>query len=272
MNSSRDFAIILSRVAGEASGFLRDLAEEEGLDTIVGKGAGGDTTRKIDLVIEDYIISRLQQQNLDLCIVTEEKGIIKRSNKCEYYVLVDPLDGSLNYVSKIPFVSISLVVYSAEKPFIDEGIAGVVSNVFLREIYSFDLQGVYVNGTMVSRRESYNRGIVSIYTEDPYFVVKVRKILEELMNTSIKFRTLGSAALESVYAALGRIDLFIHSTGKLRNFDVACGINIAKKLGLKVLDLWGKTPKIRIDQISVIPSLIIGSYAEELVKKYIMGS
>ncbi len=253
-------------IVGEAAGLLRDWFYEEKLGEIVGQGAAGDDTRLADQLIEDYIVSRLKSTGLDLMIITEEKGVIKTNTTPRYIALIDPLDGSLNYVSKVPVASISLVFYDYREPYIDKALAGAVSNVFTYEIYSFDHRNVYLNKTIVKPSYEFFKGLISVYTEKPYFVEQIRNIVLSNFNTKPKFRTLGSAALESTYAGLGRIDLFIHNTGKLRNLDVAGGIAIALKLGVHVSDLNGKPIKCRVDSIERIESIVIGMHGEKIVK------
>lgn len=258
---------IAYNIVGEALGILKDLFQEEGLDKIVGIGAAKDDTRLIDKLIEDYIVNRLKSMIIDVVIVTEEKGVIKVSDNPRYIVLIDPLDGSLNYVSKIPLASISIVFYDYRKPFINEALAGAIGNIFTSEIYSFDRDNVYVNKTPIDPPKKGFKGLISLYTEDPDFFVKIRNCIINNFNVKPKFRTLGSAALESVYAGFGRIDLFIHNTGRLRNFDVAGGIAIASRLGVYISDIYGNKLDYRVDTITNINSLLIGLYGDKLVKE-----
>jgi len=268
MNIDTELLGIARKVVGETAGFLRDAFYDEDLEQIVGYGAGGDTTRKIDLLAEKYIIDLLKNTGLDLMIISEERGEVKLSDKPRYIAVIDPLDGSLNYVSKIPLAAVSLVFYSVEKPFLTKALAGSIANVFLKEQYSFDQKHVYLNGAIVNPRERRFNGLISIYTENPYFIQKIRYIVEKYFNSKVKFRTLGSASIEAIYACINRIDLFIHNTGKLRNFDVAGSIEIAYRLSVDALKL-DETPlnNIRVDKITMIPSLGIGLHLRELIKK-----
>jgi len=255
----------ITRIVGEAAGLLRDLVDDPGIGRITGVGASGDTTRKADAVVEEFIISELRRTGIRLCIVTEERGVIIEDPRCEFIALIDPLDGSLNYVSGIPLAAVSISVYDRKKPYIDKGIVGAIANIFLREVYSFDEDSVYVNGTKILPGTRSVKGLVSVYTEDPAFLQKLRYVVAELSKDTVKIRTLGSASLESVYAALNRIDLFIHNTGKLRNFDVAGAVNIAKRLGIPTLSLRGERLDTRVDKVERIRSIAIGVYACEAV-------
>ncbi len=263
-DSSEELRDIASRIVGETSSILRDIVDEEGLGDVIGYGVSGDTTRRVDKEVEDYIISRLRETRYKYRIVTEEKGVIDTDNEIEYIALIDPLDGSLNYVSKIPLAAVSLVFYENNEPYLLKPVAGAVSNIFLKEIYSFNKAHVYVNNTRIDNPIIRREGLISIYSDDPLFIKNVVNKVKTEINMSVKTRTLGSAALESIYASLGRIDLFIHNTGRLRNLDIAGGVAIAVRLGVDIIDLYGGGINYRVDRIEKIRSIGIGSYVKKI--------
>ncbi len=254
--------------AGEVAGYLRDLYGLGELSIIVGKGASGDTTRRIDALAEEYAIELLRNTGYNLLIVSEEKGVFKISDPPELIVLMDPLDGSLNYTLGIPAVSVSIVFYSIDKPYLVKPLAGAIANVFLREIISFDDINVYINKIRVEKYKPSKSGIAVVYTNDPNIFVRIHKFMKGAFEYSTRLRVLGSAALESVYAGLGRIDLFFHNTGKLRNLDVAGGIGVALRLGAAVLDLDEMLNNYRADRIEFLKSLIIGEPRIVSIKEY----
>jgi len=255
------------RIIKKVSLLLKKYVNLNNIDNVVGKGYGGDYSFKIDTLIEEYIINQLKEFGLKLLIVSEENGLLKTSSDIEYIVLIDPLDGSINYVSKIPVVSTSIVFYSVDKPYLNSALAGVVSNVFLNEIYSFNSSNVFINENKISSIERKIRGLVSIYTEDPSIVLKIKSFNKNYLKTDVKIRTLGSSSIESIYAALNRIDLFLHNTSKLRNIDIAGGVALANLLKTPCIDLRGEEIKHRVDDIVNIESIVIGIYANELTEK-----
>lgn len=268
MTSSEYLREIAYNIAEESSKLLKKNIFIENTASIVSRNSAGDYSHKIDVLIEEYIIKQLENSGLKLLIVSEETGLYRTCSEYEYIVLIDPLDGSFNYVSKIPLVAVSIVFYSIDKPYIDSAIAGAISNVFFNEIYSFNSNEVYINEYKVNNIEKKIRGIVSIYTDNPDTIIKVRDFIENDLKIDAKIRTLGSSAIESIYAALNRIDLFIHNTGKLRNFDIAGGIAIANRLKTPYSSLNGGEIKYRVDDIVKIDSVIIGLYASEIVNKF----
>jgi len=256
---------IASTIVSEASDILRDLFYEEGLEGVIGIGASGDATTIADKLVEEYTLNRLKSSGLELLIVSEESGLVKTSGEPKYIALVDPLDGSLNYASKIPLAAVSIAFFEITKPYLEDAVAGAVSNVFVREVFSFDREAVYVNGRVVKGEYSTPRGIVSVYTEDLNLIEWIRRAYLNKLGFKPKIRTLGCASLESIYAALGRIDLFVHNTGRLRNLDVACSIGISSRLGIPVRDLRGKPLAIRADSITFIGSIVIGHLSNILI-------
>ncbi len=246
------------RLVGEVAGYLRDIHGTKGLDEVLGRGASGDTTRRADRLAEDFLIDLVKAEGLDVLIVSEEKGIVRISDSPNLILLTDPLDGSLNYVLGIPVAAVSVVFYSIDKPYLSQALSGAVASVFVREIYSFDEENVYVNGVIMHERRELESGIATVYTNDPSLFVVVERYLHGRYRLGSRIRVLGSAALESTYAAIGRFSLFIHNTGKLRNLDIACGYAIAKRFGLPVIDVEGNEIDGRTDGISRLRSMLIG--------------
>lgn len=262
--SPRELERVAFCIAGQASGYLRDLFGQEELSIVVGRGASGDATRKIDALAEDFTIELLRSTGLDLFIISEEKGVIKASEKPSLIVLVDPLDGSLNYTLGIPNVAVSIVFYDAGNPYLSRALAGAVSVVFTKEIYSFDDRMVYLNKAPIENYRSRRSGIAVVYTNNTFTFRAVHRFMAENYGSDMRLRILGSAAMESLFAALGKIEFFLHNTGRLRNLDVAGGYAVAQRLGAKIIDANGKPVDSRTDSIDFIKSIIIGG--EKILK------
>lgn len=266
LNTDEYLRKIASRVVEASSRLLRRYICVDDLSNIVGRGFGGDDSFKIDVLIEKHIVEYLEKHSLKLMIVTEEYGIYKTSSSVEYIALVDPLDGSLNYISKIPVVAVSIVFYRIDKPYLDSAVAGAVSNVFMNEIYSFNRSKVFISNYRIDSIQKKLNGVVSIYTETPDVIVKIRDFYINKLGIDAKTRTLGSSSIESIYAALNRIDLFLHNTGRLRNLDIAGGVAIANRLRTPCIDLKGNSIRYRVDDIENIESIVIGLNADKIVE------
>jgi len=263
---SEELRKLSHKIVAEATNLLRELINSSDSTHITGRGYGGDNTYLVDKQVEGLIIDYLKHEKLKARIVSEEIGVLNLFHNPDLVVLIDPVDGSLNYVSKIPFVSVSIVFYDMSKPYLGEALAGAVGNAFLKEVYSFNKHSVFVNHEIVDNiGETSVKGLVSLYSEDPLFIGCLKSCLDRQFNISVKFRTMGSASLESIYSAIGRMDLFIHNTGRLRNLDVAGGVEIAKRLGVYYSDLHGNALIKRTDDVERIESIIIGLKGVEVL-------
>lgn len=257
------------RIVNEASAILRGVFFENSVRDNVGLNYVGDRSLAIDLLVERLIVDKLKSTGMKLHVVSEESGVSK-CGEPDYIVLIDPLDGSLNYLIYVPFVAVSIVFYDPDHPFTDKPVAGALSNVFLNEIYVIDGKNLYINDNPVSGVKRLN-AVLSIYTDNPFLIQVVKSTLEKLYGLTYKVRTLGSAALESLYSLIGRIDLFVHNTGRLRNLDVAFSLGVCSIYGLKPLDLNGNPVTLRVDEVVNIDSITFGWVAEEVIRDLRVG-
>ncbi len=238
------------------AGYLRDIAGSQELADYMGRGAGGDTSYRADILAEEILIDFLRKEHFPARIVTEEKGVVDIVSKPEYLVLVDPLDGSLNYVSMIPYASVSIAVALVRKPFFSQVIAGCVSNIFLRETYSFSIEnGVWVNGVRVEEPLCSGRAFI-VYSSNPELYRVAAEYVRE--NREYKLRILGSAALELCYSVLGRTAIYYNDSGKLRNIDVVAGAGFVRRLRGAVVDRYGRELDFRLDGLYRISSIVAG--------------
>ncbi|MEM4718390.1 MAG: inositol monophosphatase family protein [Desulfurococcaceae archaeon] len=235
---------------------LRENRGKEEYYRVVGRTVGGDNSRLIDLMAEDYFTSEVEKLNLKAWIVGEERGLRRLVSDPEYIILVDPLDGSLNYISNIPFSSVSIAIYHYNSQFTNS-IYGIVQSIFSDDTIEICQGSVLYRGAPI---ESYIGGeneVISIYTENPRDLEILQKTYRD-RSLHVKKRTMGSAALEAAYAAIGFIGGFIHLTGKLRNSDVSVALVIANKLGAKVVT-EPSLRDIKIDNIQQIHRVFISS-------------
>ncbi len=236
-----DLRRVAVKISGEASGMLRDLAcTSEKL----GEQISGETVR-IDIIAEDYIVSGLRTElGNDIRIVTEEKGVIGRGNLT---AIVDPLDGSKNYLNCIPWASVSIAFVPSNKSLRDV-VAGAVSPIFYGEPISFARgHGCRLGHSSVKKREPPER-FIYVYIEHPDAAHSIAKIIGEL-GRGYKIRSLGSAALEISYVGLGRGTAFIDLRSKLRNVDLAAGLGVVLECGGDLIDGEGRPIDTPVDRI-----------------------
>jgi myo-inositol-1(or 4)-monophosphatase len=231
------------RVVEDASSLLR---EYYGLDyyvEVVGKGVSGDISRRIDIVVEDYIVDRVLSTGFKSWVLAEERGLRKLVEVPEHILVVDPLDGSLNYALRIPFAAVSLAVYTPEARSITEAVYCIVRHVFTGDTVELCNGRVHYNRVEVQSRLDKGREVLSIYTESHRVLGVIREAFTK-QGLELKTRTLGAASLEASHAALGLIGQFAHLTGKIRNVDLAAALTIARVLRAYI---YAQPP---VDQIS----------------------
>ncbi len=245
---------LLLRIAGQAAGFLRDLlveVETEKLEEVVGIQPLGDKTRRIDVVAEEYIVDLIRNEGFNAIIVTEESGRIEVGSNPEYVFIVDPLDGSSNYLSHIPWSSVSIAVTSiTDRPSLKDIEAGIVAPIHVGYPIAFVKgKGVYYGGVKIRARREI-RDLVLGYFDQGTGV----KVLDKLLATwsDVKVRSLGCASLEIAYVVLGLADAFLDVRGWLRNVDVAAALGMAYELGLPLSVNLSSIPAYEVVKIGRI--------------------
>ncbi|MEL9908181.1 MAG: inositol monophosphatase family protein [Desulfurococcus sp.] len=272
MHESDEMIKASKKIIDELKSLLREHYGDPGYATVVGEGVSGDITRRIDLMAEEYVVDAFSKSGLNIWVVSEEKGLYRLRENPDYIVLLDPLDGSLNYVSQIPFASISMTLYTVNRPrsppLIHEAIYGVIADVFNNiQIEYIDSKIIYGNKVYEKRVSNNGRQhrIISAYFNRVEEFSVIRDIVIN-QGEGFKLRIMGSASIESTLASLGLIDYFISLTGRLRNTDVALAIVAAVKLGSSIL-VEPPLNHIRVDKVEIIRRLAIGPSNDSIINE-----
>ncbi len=209
---------------------------KEGGTIPLGKGAGGDKTFPVDKWAEDIIISSLEKARQDgeaFTLMSEEMGV-RQFGGGRKIVLVDPIDGSNNAKSGIPFFSTSLSLLDGAT--LDTLAVGYVINLAAGdEFWALRGKGSYKNGTRI--RTSATTGITIVAYEASNPAVDIPKLLP-LIAQAKRTRCFGSTALDLSYLAAGAISVFATATPS-RAFDYAAGMLILKEADGVITDLGG---------------------------------
>jgi len=203
-----------------------------------GRGAGGDISRRIDIVAEKTVLDYLKEINFSCTVLGEECGRIEISNSSRGYVIMDAVDGSTNAVRGIPFSCCSLAFATSDK--LSSVTDAVIIDLYTGELYSASKgKGAFMNGKRIQ-----------VHKEQPlYFVVGLDisgtspeslQKLSPIISASNHIRHFGAVALELAIFARGLVDLFVDIREKLRVTDVAAGYLIAMEAGGIVVDKNGK--------------------------------
>jgi myo-inositol-1(or 4)-monophosphatase len=210
--------------------------KKEGGALPLGKGAGGDKTFPVDKWAEDIIIAALEnahQEGESFTLISEELGV-RRFGDDKKIVLVDPIDGSNNAKSGIPFFSASLALLNSDT--LDTLAVGYVINLAAGdEFWALRGNGAYKNGVPV--RTSATEGITIVAYEASSPNSDLPRLLP-LLAQARRTRCFGSTALDLAYLASGAMSVFATATAS-RAFDYAAGMLILKEAGGMITDLTG---------------------------------
>jgi myo-inositol-1(or 4)-monophosphatase len=198
----------------------------------LGKGAGGDQMKMVDLAAEKAIIEILLQRGVSFTLVSEESGVKEfGAHPLENYVTIDPIDGTTNLVRGLPFYCTSIA--ASNGPLLSQVFAGLVSDLYHGTTYTATKgKGAYRNGEKISTSTaaSLDDAVIGLDLN----TCKVKEIapqLSDLIQHTRHIRHFGANALELCFVAEGLTDAFVDIRGKLRTTDVAAGFLILKEAG-----------------------------------------
>ena len=218
---------LISRACMKASrSLIRDFGEIENLQ--VSTKGPGDFVTSADRRTEKILIEELQKAHPDYGIVTEETGIINKSNTKNRWI-IDPIDGTMNFLNGIPQFAIS-VGYEEE----GDILCGVIFNPIMNEMFCAEKgNGAYLNNTRIRVSNKKQLRDSLIVTGGPKGSSKIKdKIFSEYIVVSknvSNVRKLGSAALDIAYVACGRFDGYWQR--ELNYWDIAAGLIILREAG-----------------------------------------
>ncbi|MBI5574452.1 MAG: inositol monophosphatase, partial [Elusimicrobia bacterium] len=187
---------------------------------------------------EKAIIKNLGKKFSDVDFLCEESCDSTDIKKGKLVWILDPLDGTVNFIHKLPVFSISLALYDGNK-----ALFGIVYNPISGEFFhAIENKGAYLNGKKISVSKINDLKHSLIVTGFPYDYEKRQKSVDEKFR---KFclnveglRRLGSASVDLCYVACGRFDGFWEEG--LKPWDVAAGTIIVKEAGGNITDFVGR--------------------------------
>ena len=236
MNSISANLNIMIKASEKASKILiRDFGEVEKLQISV-KGPS-DFVSNADTKAEKIIINELMKAKKNYSIISEEEGS-KINSDSENVWIIDPIDGTTNFLHGVPHFAISIALKSN-----NEIVSGLIYDPIKDEMFVAEKgNGSYLNNQRirVSARSKLENCI--IFTGGPKIGKKNKELfLKEYNNVSSKvptsIRKLGSASLDMAYVAAGRCDGFWQRD--LKYWDIAAGIILVRESGGYVTDFKG---------------------------------
>lgn len=208
------------------SKLLKDFKEVERLQ--VSKKGPGDFVSNADRNAESIIKRELEYARPDFGFLLEETGEIKGADK-ENRWIVDPLDGTTNFLHGIPHFAISIAHEKRGKI-----VAGIIYDPVHDDMFwAANGQGAYVNYERLRVSARQNSEDMLFATGRPHKPTvdydRFNAMCREVSNVSSGIRTTGSACLNLAYVAAGRFDGFFHEG--LTPWDIAAGLVLVQEAG-----------------------------------------
>ncbi|MDA9650363.1 inositol monophosphatase [Candidatus Pelagibacter sp.] len=209
---------IMIKAAEKASkSIIRDFGEVEKLQ--VSKKGPHDFVTKTDRHVEKILIEELSKTKKNYSFITEETGTIKNKDK-ENIWIIDPIDGTINFLHGIPHFAISIAHKSK-----DELLSSLIFDPIKDEMFFAEKdKGAFLNNQRlrVSKKNSLEECLFSSNQEG-------------VKSSNLNIRCSGSAALDLAYVASGRLDGYFQN--KINLWDIAAGTLMVKEAGGIVNDL-----------------------------------
>ena len=252
-------------IARETGKFILEEKSKITADIIETKGSH-DFVTYVDKTSERMIVEGLKKITPDAGFLTEEETI--GLEKKELTWIIDPLDGTTNYIHGLDPFAVSIALMNQDQ----EIILGVVLEVTNDEcFYAWKDSKAYLNGKEihVSNRKTISDSLIA--TGFPYYDFERLKQFMETVEHFFKYshgvRRLGSAATDLAYVACGRFEAFYEYS--LNPWDVAAGALIVERAGGKVCDFKGENNYIFGKEIISTNSFVYNEFLE-IVKKHMI--
>ena len=212
MNSISANLNIMIKASEKASKILiRDFGEIEKLQ--VSKKGPADFVTNADLKAEKIILEELKKARPNYSIISEESGVEKNKDKNNTWI-IDPIDGTINFLHGIPHFAISIALKSK-----NEIVSGLIFDPIKNEMFFAEKDnGAFFNNQRIKVSKKKDLESCLFGTGG-----------KEKIETNLITRKSGSAALDMAYVAAGRYDGYFQKN--LNLWDIAAGIIIVKEAG-----------------------------------------
>lgn len=229
--------------------------------TIEIKSDRNDLVTNMDKKIEQFLIEKIRSNFPDDRILGEEGYGDKIEDLVGRVWIIDPIDGTLNFVKQQANFAIMIGVYQD-----GEGRMGYIYDVMAGEFYwAIAGEGAYLNGNPLPKVADIElrEGLVAlssgVFSSDKYKA-------KEIVRGSSGLRMVGSAGIETVHVAAGRLVAYI--THRLQPWDMAAGKVIAEELGLVYTQINGEPVDLLQQNATIIAT---PTAHKEILTNYLVG-
>jgi len=221
-----------------------------------------DLVTKYDVAVENYLKAKFTKKFKEFNIIAEESD--NANVEFNNSIIIDPIDGTTNFVNGVPHTAISVGVYKNKKPYL-----AIVYNPILDELYEAKIgKGAFLNGEKleVSKEENFQKSLIA--TGFPYTsgsneddLNDVVKKIKDILPLCQDLRRLGSASIDLCMVARGTFEAYYEMN--LKPWDVSAGVLILSEAGGKITNINGDEYNLFEDKYIVATN---GKIHEELIK------
>jgi len=249
-------------IVNQVGNFLRDELGKVSNQQIETKSLNS-LVSYVDKTAETMLVEQLSATLPNSVFLTEEETV--EQQKGEYRWIIDPLDGTTNFLHQLPVFSISVALQQNE-----ETILGVVLEVNRNECFSaFKNGGAFLNEQPIKVKANDKLSDALIATGFPYYDFEREeayfKLFRKLIHQTRGIRRLGSAAVDLCYVACGRFDAYFEYS--LNAWDVAAGALIVQEAGGHVFDFSGGNDYLFGREIVAVNNGLKREF-EEMIKEH----
>ena len=228
-----DWTGICRRIVEEQKKLFAEYDTTAKRDNYEGVGEGGDHTLVLDRMCEDIVFAELDELagngGAAFTAISEERGTVTYNEGGNVWIVIDPIDGSLNFKRTIPRHSLSIAIATAPN-------MGAVEFGYVydfgtgEEFLAQSGEGAYLNEERLQLEPREGLEVVGVEGSDP---IQLAPMLEKLAGKVYRVRCIGSLAISIASVAAGRFDglAFPHYS---RSVDVAAAQLIAREAGALV--------------------------------------
>lgn len=242
------------------------VGEDNSDGTVREKTGSADFVTRYDVSVQDFLMEEIKKSIPDAVFIAEEKendGSALLSDTC---FIIDPIDGTKNFINDYRHSCISLAMITR-----GEVVLGAIYDPYMDEMFSAEKgRGAWLNGVPIRVSDRPIETAIAAFGTSPYYknelADKTFSLAKEVFLSASDVRRTGSAALDLAYLAAGRNDLFFELI--LSPWDYAAGALIIAEAGGVITDICG-CPVSLSERSSVLaankkiyPSLL------EIAKKY----
>lgn len=248
-----DFNIVVDtvkKIAAEAGKYLIEKSSDD--ISVMEKSSHRDLVTNLDIRVQEFIINQLKEEFDGAGFISEETSNDDKAPFSELVFIIDPIDGTSNFIKSMNYSCVSIGCFSNGVP-----MAGVVYNPYADEMFSaVKGKGAYLNDKAISVTDGHISESLVIFGTAPYDIDttddtfdKVKKIYTKCLD----IRRFGSAALDICNVACGRAGLYFE--GRLSLWDYAAAAVILTEAGGTICNYSGKP----LDYFSGKTSVVAGN-------------